>query len=59
MIIGYQLPLTFGFTNNKIDQVIKKLMDIFILFTMENKCTCDQKTLVHVCLFLLLTNILM
>eukprot|EP01084_Bolivina_argentea_P028549 53051_1 len=48
MMVNHRLQLTFWSKNNKVDQVLKKSMDIFTWFTMENELRFDeQKCLTH------------
>ncbi len=42
-MVDNRLQVPFGLKNNKVDQVVKKTMDIFILFTMENEKTRNEK----------------
>ncbi len=43
MVVDHQLQMPFWSKNNKVDQVVKKSMDILTLFTMENELRCDEK----------------
>ncbi len=43
MIVGHQLELQFVHRKMKVEQVAKKLMDTFKLFSMENKLIFDEK----------------
>ncbi len=42
MIVDDRLQMPFCLKNNKVDQVVKKSMETFIMFTMENEWTFDN-----------------
>ncbi len=48
MTIDYRLLVPFYLQVNKVEQVVKKSMDTFMLFTMENELTCDQDHLMYI-----------